>query len=178
MNDSPAIGKDVSTALTKPAEMLNHSIYPEFARLGSEGGWAAFPKLIWRGGALGVGAGVVLLALCMTLGGVFLSLVFGPDFAAANSVLVLLIAAATLTIAGFSMDPALYAMGRPGVALQVNIVGVFGVFLPLLLYLGDRQGADGAGIAALVSSIVIFVAMAVLTALELRKRMATAVSAA
>ena len=171
-------GKDVSTALTKPAEMLNHSIYPEFARLGSEGSWAAFPKLIWRGGALGVGAGVVLLALCMTLGGVFLSLVFGPDFAAANSVLVLLIAADTLTIAGFSMDPALYAMGRPGIALQVNIVGVFGVFLPLLLYLGDRQGADGAGIAALVSSIVIFVAMAVLTALELRKRMAIAVSAA
>lgn len=164
------IGKDVATTLTKPAEMLNQSIYPEFAKLGAGGRWGDFPRLIVRGGAVGGGAGLGLLALCLLAGKPFLVLVFGAEFAAAHAALALLVAAATLTIAGFSMDPALYAMGRPGIPLQVNAVAVFAVFLPLLLWLGDRMGASGAGLAALVSSTVVFGAMAVFTALELRKR--------
>ena len=172
------IAKDVSTTLTKPAEMLNQSIYPEFARLGSDAHWHAFPRLILRSGALGGGAGLALFVLFFFCGRFFLSSVFGADFVAAEGVLVLLIAAATLTIAGFSMDPALYAMGRPGIPLQVNIVAVFAVFLPLLLWLGDRYGADGAGFAALVSSAVVFVAMAVLTWMELGKRTVTPSSGA
>jgi O-antigen/teichoic acid export membrane protein len=164
------IGKDVATALTKPAEMLNQSIYPEFAKLGSEAAWRAFPRLILRGGALGGGAGLALLVVCAVAGQSFLSLIFGADFASAAGVLILLVAAATMTITGFSMDPALYAMGRPGIPLQVNVGAVFGVFLPLLIVLGDRYGAEGAGFAALASSIVSFAAMAFFTARELRKR--------
>lgn len=166
------IGKDVATTLTKPAELLNHSIYPEFAKLGSHNGWVEFPRLIVRSGALGGGAGLLLLLICALAGEAFLSLVFGSDFAAASGVLTLLVAAATLTVAGFSMDPALYAMGRPGIPLQVNIVAVFGVFLPLIFYFGKQYGATGAGMAALASSTVVFVAMAVFTTVELRKRLA------
>lgn len=165
------IGKDVATTLTKPAELLNQSIYPEFARLGSDGAWASFPRLIVRGGLLGGSAGIALLALALLGGEWFLTLIFGPEFAAAHVVLILLLAAATLTIAGFSMDPALYAMGRPGIPFQVNAVAVFLVFVPLLLWLGERLGATGAGVAALASSGVIFVAMSVFTTLQLRKRL-------
>jgi O-antigen/teichoic acid export membrane protein len=168
------IGKDVATTLTKPAEMLNQSIYPEFAKLGSDGAWNAFPRLIVRGGLLGGGAGLALLALCALAGEWFLVLVFGPDFAAATTVLILLVAAATLTVSGFSMDPAMYAMGRPGISFQVNAVAVFLVFLPLLLWLGERFGATGAGLAALASSVVTFTAMAFLTTAELRKRITQA----
>jgi O-antigen/teichoic acid export membrane protein len=172
------IAKDVSTTLTKPAEMLNQSIYPEFARLGSDDHWHSFPRIILRSGALGGGAGLALLVLCYVAGGPFLALIFGADFVAADGVLTLLIAAATLTIAGFSMDPALYAMGRPGIPLQVNVVAVFGIFLPLLIFLGERRGADGAGFAALAASIFVFVAMSFFTSLELRKRMAIPLSGA
>jgi len=169
------IGKDVATTLTKPAEMLNQSIYPEFARLGSDNAWSAFPRLIVRGGAVGGAVGLALLAVCAVLGQPFLTLVFGAEFAAAHIVLVLLVAAATLTIAGFSMDPALYALGRPGIPLQVNVFAVFAVFLPLLLWLGERQGAAGAGFASLASSAVIFTAMAVFTTGQLRRKIANAV---
>jgi O-antigen/teichoic acid export membrane protein len=164
------IGKDVATTLTKPAEMLNQSIYPEFARLASDNAWGSFPRLIVRSGAVGGGAGLALLAVCAFVGQPFLSLVFGAEFLGAHVVLVLLVAAATLTIAGFSMDPALYAMGRPGIPLQVNVFAVFAVFLPLLLWLGDRQGAAGAGFAALASSVVIFTAMSVFTTRQLRRK--------
>lgn len=164
------VGKDVSTALTKPAEMLNQSIYPEFAKLGSHAGWSDFPRLILRGGVLGGGAGVLLLIICALAGQSFLILAFGAEFAAAYAVLLLLVATATLTVAGFPMDPALYAMGRPGIPLQVNAVSVFGIFLPLIFILGQRYGATGAGLAALASSIAVFAAMSVVTAIELRKR--------
>ncbi|MBL8644670.1 MAG: lipopolysaccharide biosynthesis protein [Rhodospirillaceae bacterium] len=166
------IGKDVATTLTKPAELLNQSIYPEFAKLGSQGSWAEFPRLILRGGALGGGAGVVLLAIALLFGQAFLTVAFGDEFVAAYAVLVLLVAAATLTVSGFSMDPALFAMGRPGIPLQVNAVSVFGIFLPLIYLLGKTYGATGAGLAALASSIFVFCVMAFFTTHQLRKRLA------
>ena len=167
------IGRDVATTLTKPAEMLNQSVYPEFARLGSVSNWHDFARLIMRGGIVAGAAGLVLLMLTLVAGEAFLRLFFGADFVAANAVLVLLIAAAVVTIAGFSMDPALYAMGRPGIPLRINLVSVLAVFVPLLVFLGQTQGATGAGIAALVSAVVTFAATAMLTAIELRKRAAT-----
>jgi O-antigen/teichoic acid export membrane protein len=164
------VGKDVATTLTKPAEMLNQSIYPEFAKLSSAGAWSDFPRLILRGGALGGGAGLVLLTLALVAGKPFLTLAFGPDFAAAHEVLVLLVAAATLTVSGFSMDPALYAMGRPGIPLQVNVVSVFCIFLPLIYVLGKMYGATGAGMAALAAAVFVFITMAVVTTVQLKKR--------
>ena len=167
------IGRDLATTLTKPAEMLNQSIYPEFARLSSVSNWHDFARLIMRGGIVAGAAGSVLLMLTLVAGESFLRLFFGADFAAANAVLVLQIAAAVVTIAGFSMDPALYAMGRPGIPLRINLVSVLAVFLPLLVVLGQTQGATGAAIAALVSAVVTFAATAILTAIELRKRAAS-----
>jgi O-antigen/teichoic acid export membrane protein len=165
------VAKDIGTALTKPAELLNQSIYPEFAKLGSQGHWADFPRLILRGGALSGGAGVVLLLIALFLGEVFLTLAFGAEFAGAHTALTLLVAAATLTISGFSMDPALYAMGRPGIPLQVNGVSVFFIFLPLIYLLGKTYGATGAGLAALASSAFVFVTMAAFTTVQLKKRL-------
>lgn len=164
------IARDVSTALTKPAEMLNQSIYPEFAKLGSRDDWHVFARLILRGGALAGGAGVFFLALSAAASEPFISLAFGPEFVAAQSVLLLLVGAATLAVTGFSMEPALYAMGRPGLPLRVNAVAVLLVFIPVLLVLGTQWGALGAGVAALAAAIINFLSLAGFTILELRKR--------
>jgi O-antigen/teichoic acid export membrane protein len=164
------IARDVSTALTKPAELLNQSIYPEFAKLGSRDDWHLFARLILRGGAIAAAAGLFLLMVTVVAGHPFITLVFGKEFFDAYTLMVMLVAAAAVTITGFSMDPALYAMGRPGLSLRVNAVAVLGVFLPLLIYLGRTRGAEGAGIAAMCSSVVTFVAMAVFTVAQLRLR--------
>jgi O-antigen/teichoic acid export membrane protein len=164
------IARDVSTALTKPAEMLNQSIYPEFAKLGSRDDWHQFARLILRGGALAGGAGVFVLIVLFVAGGWFIDLAFGAAFSAAHPVMLLLVGAATLTIAGFSMEPALFAMGRPGLPLRVNTVTVLGVFLPVLVVAGQDHGALAGGMAALAASTISFVALAVFTLLELRKR--------
>lgn len=164
------VAREVATALTKPAELLTQSIYPEFARLGSTGEWSAFGGLIRRAATLAGGAGLTVLIIMALFGKPFLELVFGPDFGAAYGALVLLVAAAVITISGFSFDPALYAMGRPSVPLRVNAVVVLCVYVPLLVLLTERFGPIGAGMAMLASASLIVTTMGYWARRELRKR--------
>ena len=164
------IGRDVATALTKPAELLNQSIYPEFARLGTKGGWDQFAYLIIRSGAIAGGAGAALLGLTFAFGELFLVFFFGAPFADAYLALALLVGSAVITIAGFSMDPALYAMGRPSIPLRIDVVSILIIFVPLLVVLTRLYGSTGAAIATLVSAAFTFGAMAVFTTAQLRLR--------
>ena len=162
--------RGVATALTKPAELLTQSIYPEFARLGSTGEWSAFGGLIRRAALLAGGAGLAILLVMILIGKPFLALFFGEGFASAYLALVLLVAAASITIAGFSFDPALYAMGRPGVPLRVNAVVVLCVYVPLLVILTQSLGPAGAGAAMLASSSLIVLTVGLWARAELAKR--------
>jgi O-antigen/teichoic acid export membrane protein len=164
------VAREVATALTKPAELLTQSIYPEFARLGSTGAWGSFGGLIRRAATLAGGAGLAILIVMVLIGQPFLALIFGPDFAPAYGALVLLVAAASITIAGFGFDPALYAMGRPSVPLRVNAVVVLCVYVPLLVVLTRAFGPIGAAIAMLVSASLIVGTVGLWTRAELRKR--------
>lgn len=164
------VGRDVATAVSKPAELLNQSIYPEFARLGSRGSWHDFARLILRGGAMGGGAGLALLIIALVFGTPFLTVFFGAPFADAYWPLVLLIASAGLTICGFPMDPALFAMGRPGIPLRIGTVVIIFIYLPLLVVLTDLHGPIGASAATLGAAAMTFVAMTVFTAAQLRRQ--------
>ncbi len=164
------VGRDVATALTKPAELLNQSIYPEFARLGTRDAWDQFAYLILRSGAVAGGAGAVLLGLTFAFGEPFLVVFFGAPFADAYLALALLVASAVITIAGFSMDPALYAMGRPSIPLRIDVVSILIIFVPLLVVLTQLYGPSGAAAATLVSAAFTFSAMAIITAAQLRLR--------
>jgi O-antigen/teichoic acid export membrane protein len=163
------IARDVATAITRPAETLNNAIYPEFAHLASQDSWRPMPLLIVRGGVVAGAAGALLLALAAIGGPWFLQTFFGAEFIAAQSALLLLLAAATISIAGFPMDPALYAMGRPGIPLQVNTVAV-ALYVPALVVLTRMEGPFGAGVASLLSAVAIFAAMAFFTTVHLRRR--------
>ena len=164
------VAREMATALTKPAELLTQSIYPEFARLGSQGEWGAFGGLIRRAALLAGGAGFGILVIMAAIGQPFLGLFFGEDFTPAYTTLVLLVAAASITIAGFGFDPALYAMGRPGIPLRVNAFVVLLVYLPLLALLTRALGPTGAGLAMLISAMLIVSTVGLWTRSELRTR--------
>ncbi len=165
------IARDVATAITRPAELLNASVYPEFARLAGQEKWAAFPRLILRGGGMAAGAGLLIVAFAVFAGPWFLALFFGADFVGAEACMVLHCVAATLSIAGFGFDPALYAMGRPGIPLQVNTAAL-ALYLPALAILAPRFGATGAGVAGLIADSSVFIVMGVLTFRLVRRKIA------
>jgi O-antigen/teichoic acid export membrane protein len=164
------VAREVATALTKPAELLTQSIYPEFARLGSVGEWGAFGGLIRRSALLAGSAALAIFIVLAVVGQPFLTLFFGSGFTDAYGALVLLVAAASITIAGFGFDPALYAMGRPGVPLRVNAAVVLCVYIPLLLLLTPLFGPTGAGMAMLISALLIVTTVGLWTRAELMKR--------
>ena len=164
------LGRDVATVLTKPADLLNQSVSPEFARLASRDAWSEFSRLILRGASVAAGAGAVMVLVVITVGDVFLHTFFGETFAGAYVPLVVLVAAAGVSIIGFPMDAALFAMGRANLPLRVSMSVIFVVQLPLLVVLARSYGLAGAGFAVLAGAATTLVTMSLLTIHQLRKR--------
>lgn len=163
------IGREASTVLSKPAELLNNSIAPEFARLASRGEWQDFLRLIIRSGAVAAGAGGFMLLLTILAGGQFLEIAFGEAYAGAYLPLVLLVAAAAVYVVGFPMDTALFAMGKAGIPLRITTGVILLVQLPLLVLLARLYGPVGAGLSALAASAATLVLMTTFTLLQLRQ---------
>ena len=164
------IGRDVATAISKPAELLNQSIYPEFARIDSRGDWRDFKALILRGAAVAASGGAAMLVISLFAGRLFIDTFFGPTFDAAFIPLILMVATAGLTLCGFPMEPALYAMGRPSIALRIETVVIAVVYLPTLILLTRTYGPTGAAIASLATAAASLFAMTLFTATQLRRR--------
>jgi O-antigen/teichoic acid export membrane protein len=164
------IGREASTVLSKPAELLNNSIAPEFARLNSRGAWHDFLRLILRSGAVAAGVGGFMLILTLLGGSQFLALAFGEAFVGAYVPLVLLVAAAAVYVVGFPMDAALFALGKAAIPLRITTGVILLVQLPLLVILARLYGPTGAGLAALAGSAATLVLMSTFTFLQLRAR--------
>ncbi len=165
------IGRDVATGISKPAELLNQSIYPEFARLGSRGEWPKFKGLIFRGEAVAGSGALAMLALSIFGGPFFIDFFFGDAFVGAYVPLVLLVATAGLTLVAFPMEPALYAMGRPSIPLRIETVVVLVIYLPVIFVLTKSMGPTGAAIASVAAAFASFVALTAMTVKQLRRRL-------
>lgn len=165
------VAREVATAITKPTELLTQSIYPEFARLGSAKKWQQFRSLLLRTAFTAGSSGLLIFFFMVFLGEDFLIIFFGEEFKQAYYILLLLVIAACISIIGFSFDPALYAMGLPGLALKVNGIIIVFIYLPFLISLTTFFGLIGPGYALLISTIITFISLSFLVNRQLNKRM-------
>ena len=164
------VAREVATAITKPAELLTQSIYPEFAKLGTIKKWSKFSSLLWRSAFTAGFSSIIIVLFMIFFGRDFLNIFFGVEFQQAYSVLLLLVLSACITIVGFCFDPALYAMGLPGLALRVNAFVVILVYLPMLVLLTKFIGLVGPGVALLSSTIITFISLGFLVNRKLRQK--------
>ena len=164
------IGRDVATGISKPAELLNQSIYPEFARLGSRSEWRDFKGLVFRGEVVAGSGAVAMLVLSFFAGHSFIDFFFGPTFVEAYTPLILLVATAGMTLVAFPMEPALYAMGRPSIPLRIETVVILVIYVPMVFILTRIYGPTGAAIASLAAATASLAAMTVTTVVQLRRR--------
>ena len=81
-----------------------------------------------------------------------------------------MVVSACISIIGFSFDPALYAMGLPGLALKVNGAVIVLIYLPCLISLTTFVGLIGPGCALLISTIITFSSLGFLVNRQLNKR--------
>lgn len=145
------IGRQVADALAKPARLLIPALYPELARLRVSHGEHAMRRLALQVGLVGGGVGTALLLVTALAGKPVLTLVMGPAFAPAASIMVWQVAAAVIGIWALPLDPMLVTLGRPGDSLKVRLV-VAAALLAALPFMIGRFGITGAG-AALVAAM-------------------------
>jgi O-antigen/teichoic acid export membrane protein len=98
-----------------------------------------------------IGAGIVFVLLLL-IGRPVLGLIAGAEFLYVYPVLLVLGTAAAVDFAAVGFEPALIALGRPGLALKLRFIAT-AVLLVLMLILPRWLGSIGAGLAILAGSV-------------------------
>jgi O-antigen/teichoic acid export membrane protein len=144
------IAAQLAQAVAKLTLALSRSAFPELVRVGAIDG-RSLRRLVVRITGIAMSAGLIGLAALALVGEPLLSFLAGQDLPAAYWPMILLTAAATLELGGVSLEPALTAQGRAGLALLLRALAVALQFVLLVLLL-PSLGALGAGWASLAGS--------------------------
>lgn len=135
------VAQELGTALAKPIDLINQSVYPDIARLADSGEWRRLRRLVARTGAAAAAVSALTTLLLLVAGRGVIELVFGDGFGDAHLLLLLLSAATTVSVAVFSVDPAMYAIGKPSRPLITAVIAdvlfvaiLFGAFARLGIY--------------------------------------------
>ncbi|RST32282.1 lipopolysaccharide biosynthesis protein [Sphingomonas ginkgonis] len=138
--------------LAQPTQILGNTAYSELARLvAAGGGGAPLRRTLTRviGWALAAVLPIVLLVAAFPTP--IVRLIAGPAYLAAGEVMVLLVLARAIAVAGPPSSAALNALGRPALSMNVNLF-ISLVMLPVLPLLLLTAGFAGAGLQALLQS--------------------------
>ncbi|NWG90892.1 MAG: lipopolysaccharide biosynthesis protein, partial [Parvularculaceae bacterium] len=109
------VAQQLAQSLSKPVVSLSRAAFPEFANLAVRHGGGAVVKFSNKLSSLAAIAGLGAVAVVAAFGKQLLSIIFGPEFAFADTLLLLLTIAAAIDFWGFGQEPALLALARPGV---------------------------------------------------------------
>lgn len=147
--------QQLAQAMAKLSQMMTRAIFPELMRSRTHREGEQFQDLfagIWKVTASGALAVFVLL---LVAGKFLLGLIAGPEYLPAYPILLVLGTAAAIDFAAVGFEPALVALGRPGLALKLRAVvtAMLLVSMPLLTL---AFGGIGAGFAVLGASVVAF----------------------
>jgi O-antigen/teichoic acid export membrane protein len=151
------LAQQLAQAMAKLSQLLARAIFPELVRSrASPDGAEGFDRLFRRTVRMtATGAAIVFVALLL-IGRPVLDLIAGAEFRDVYPVLLLLGSAAAIDFAAVGFEPAVVALGRPGLALKLRFVST-AALLALMITLPRWFGAIGAGLAILAGSIVSFV---------------------
>jgi O-antigen/teichoic acid export membrane protein len=164
------LAHQLGQAMAKVGQLLAMALFPEFMKAkAASRDPAHFRGLLARTVRIGCIAGAVILALLFFAGKPLLELIAGKDFVPFYPLLLLLGTAAVLDFIGVGLQPALVATDRAGTAFRIQLFVAL-LILALLFLLLPMLGAQGGGIALLVSSAVGLTLMGSATYRALRRR--------
>lgn len=152
------LANQLSQALTKISTLLSRSIFVELSRTQASHGADELRTLFRRTNRLALVAGVVIIALILTIGHPLLSLIAGKEFLPAYPLLVLLGIAACIDLVGVSYRPLLMATDRSALSLRITLISTL-LLLATQAVLLPIYGTIGAASANNVASLAAFVMM-------------------
>lgn len=158
------IARQIAEALAKPVKLMVPVFYPEFARLVAAKEFLLLRTLNRKATLISCGGALVSLIILSLIGPWILKLIGGAETVGAYGVMLLLSAAALVRIGTFSLEPTLISLGKPTVALMIQIISAV-AYLPLLVIFVHLTGVNGAGaaavLAALLTSVMQYIAVSV-----------------
>jgi O-antigen/teichoic acid export membrane protein len=156
-----AVAQRATAVLAQPAQILGQAAYAELAALAAAGDRGQrIRATVVRAVQVAVMAAAPVCLLIALFGERLATLMAGPAFATAGSLMLWLAVARTIQLAAPPMSAALTALGRPGLSAGANVVSGLGLLLalpPMLYWLGLTggglhaviQAATGVGLLAL-----------------------------
>ena len=148
------IAKQLADAVAKPAKLIVPALYPELARLALNPDRAALRKLVRQLALAAGGVATTLLLIVALFGGEALTLLIGPEFAAAQPVMLWLLTGAVISIWAVPLEPLLISTGSATPAFWVRLVVTL-FYVPLLYWLTLTQGLHGSGVAAVIGATLL-----------------------
>jgi O-antigen/teichoic acid export membrane protein len=147
------VARELGSGIAKPVDLINQSVYPDIARLVQTRAWHGLSWTVVSAGAVAATLSGLATLLIAIAGGPLLALIFGPDFARAESLLLMMSLATTIMVMTFAVDPMIYAFGRPGKLVITSIVST-ALFILVLWWRLPIDGLIGAGFAYLAMASV------------------------
>ncbi|PJG45959.1 hypothetical protein CAF53_17155 [Sphingobium sp. LB126] len=155
-----AVAQRATVIIAQPAQILGNTAYAELARMVAAGqGGAPLRRTLTRviGIALAAAAPVVIIAALFPTP--IVTLLAGPAFKAAGSVMVVLVAARMIAVIGPPCSSALSAMGFPALSMSANLFASL-IFLPVLPLMLHHWGLMGAGAQAVGQALLASILLA------------------
>ncbi|CAN1485857.1 RfbX Membrane protein involved in the export of O-antigen and teichoic acid [Methylophilaceae bacterium] len=154
------LARELSSMLSKPAVLIRQVIFVDLTRNWNQGN-QAFDVIAYHTALLGGALGLLFVLTCYFFGEHLLVTLLGQQFAAAKSVLTLMLLAATLDLAASPLRSALYAIGKAFSALRLHIFST-AIYLVLFIFLTSKFGLIGAGLATSSAAALTLIGMLLL----------------
>lgn len=161
------LAQRLAKGITRPVRPVTVALYPELSRLVAADDHAQLRTIVFRVTLVAAMLALLVVIFCGFAGREILSLIAGKRFEFAAGFLFLLAVATAIDLTGFAFEPLQDAHGRAWNVLRAKLVAA-GTYAVLLAVLLPAIGAEGAAIAAIICSLLIFVQLALASAKILR----------
>lgn len=163
------IVKSVASVIGKIADPLYNSIYPELSSLVAENKYSKLKSLCLRASLMSGLFGLIVYGLFLLIGEEALGLLFGEDFVGAYIPAAIYMAAQLVWLFMFPLSGLILALGYPKATLYVLLLSSLAYF-PLLFYLVDVFGMNGASSAAVFFYIIWAVLLSIIVIFAYKRR--------
>lgn len=152
------IAKQFCNIANRFTDPFQQAIYPDLAKLWTNGMWKKFKKFVIRIGILSGLGGLVTWLFFVVAGDFIIQIVVGEKYIAAYGVMVVYMLGNIICFFGVAFGPAVLSMGHAERILLIHIVGHV-LYFPILVGLLWQIGVMGAAIAQVVFHGFWFVGM-------------------
>lgn len=147
------IAEEFAKLLSEGVKLLDQVIYPELARIISEGRGNQILRYVFRASVISLSVGLVLSLATFLIGPVIMSTALGEEYRASVPIAVCLVFGAALYAAVAPLYPVFYAANKPERAIYARLAGLV-FYIIAFFILTKLLGESGSAIAVIVGYFI------------------------